>query len=401
MARKPSVQIYHRGNSWQVYYAGSKPRYRKDWPTESEALRDKELLLRRIAGVGIAKEQMRAVESALHRLETTDLPGRGKSLEFAVEWFLKNFQGEDFSKPLNEYVDLYLNLKKGTVEDKTMVGLNTYFPAFVSDFGHMKPAEIKASALIDHLRAHPSRHYRDKALRPFFNWLTGKAAKKATDLACLENPPLQVDPMSFVPREKYKKQHPTEVLTLSEVLSVLTEAQKEKPGVLAWIVWLMFTGMRPESEARPFWAVPDPKSSTVLPEQGWHKVDLERWQVLVTDDLEKTGAVNRDITIQPALREWIPFLQANRPTFSRRAMRRIFEKAIPGKMAQDILRHTFISFALKILKESDVCYEAATSSKMIKKHYRRQVPQSEADKFWAITPISLGIMPPHIPHTIT
>jgi integrase len=199
--------------------------------------------------------------------------------------------------------------------------------------------------------------------------------------------------MAFVPREKYKKKHPTEVLTLAEVFRVLDEARKEKPGVLSWVIWLMFTGMRPEAEAIPFWAVPDPDQPGQLPEQGWSKIDLERWQIMVTDDLEKTGAVNRDVTIQPCLREWIQYLQKHRPTYSRRALRRIFEKAIPQKRTQDILRHTCISFALKIMKESDLCYEAATSSKMIKKHYRRQIPQSEADKFWAITPAILGLPP--------
>lgn len=389
MARKSQVHIYRRGDSWQVYYGGSNPRYRKDWPTETEALRDKELLMRRIAGVGIEKQQMRSVESALHRLGTTDLPGRGKPLEFVVEWFLKHYKGEDTSKPLSEYADLYLELKKSTVETKTLIGLNSYIPPFISEFGHLKPAEVTANALVAYLNSNTSRHYRDKALRPFFHWLTGQAPKKATGLACLENPPLKIDPMDFVPREKYKKKHPTEALTLTEVLRVLEEAKKETPSVLAWIIWLLFTGMRPDAEARPFWS---------LPGHGWQMVDLERWQVLVTDDLEKTGAVNRDITMQPCLREWIPFLQANPPAYSRRAIRRIFDKAIPAKRAQDILRHTFISFALKIMKESDVCYEAATSTKMIKKHYRRQVPQSEADKFWLITPASIGVIPPHIPH---
>lgn len=393
MPRKAAVHIYQRGSAWQVYYAGSTPRYRKDWATEAEALRDKELLMRRIAGVGIAKEQMRSVESSLHRLATTELPGRGKSVEFAVEWFLRHYQGEDTSKPIHEYAEVYLGLKKDSVEAKTLLGLNTYIPPFIAEFGHLKPQQISASTLLAYLKSNTSRHYRDKALRPFFHWLTGQAPKKANGLACLENPPLEVDPMGFVPREKYKKKHPTEVLTLVEILRVLEEARKEEPGVLSWIIWLMFTGMRPESEALPFWAVADPEQPSQPPEHGWSKIDLERWQIMVTDDLEKTGTVVRDITIQPCLREWIPYLQKHRPYYSRRALRRVFDNAIPKKRTQDILRHTYISNALKIMKESDVCYEAATSSKMIKKHYRRQIPQSEADRFWAITPAVLGLPP--------
>ena len=51
MARNAQVNIYRRGDSWQVYYAGTKSQYTKARLTESEALRDKELLMRRIAGV--------------------------------------------------------------------------------------------------------------------------------------------------------------------------------------------------------------------------------------------------------------------------------------------------------------------------------------------------------------
>ena len=111
MARQAQVHIYRRGDSWQVYYAGTKSQYTKAWPTESEALRDKELLTRRIAGVGIEKFQMRYEESALHRLGTVQAPGLGKSLEFVVDWFLANFKGDDTSLTLNEHEVTYLAKK--------------------------------------------------------------------------------------------------------------------------------------------------------------------------------------------------------------------------------------------------------------------------------------------------
>ena len=157
-----------------------------------------------------------------------------------------------------------------------------------------------------------------------------------------------------------------------------------QPSILPWFIWGLFTGMRPEAEAKPFWE---------LPGHGWDRIDLDRGIICVTDDLEKTGSRTRDITIHPNFRLWLDWMKTNgqMPVYSRRKIRDVFNKAIPGKRSQDILRHTFISFSLKRKPEHEVCYEAATSSKMIKKHYRRAVPATEAEAFWNITPQSLGL----------
>ena len=157
MARKAQVHIYRRGDSWQVYYAGTKPRYTKSWPTEFEALRDKELLMRRIAGVGIEKFQMRSVESALHRLGTVQAPGRGKSLEFVVEWFLVNFKGDDTSLTLNEYGAAYLAKKELKLEVKSMVEITSYIQHFMAKFGHLKPAEVSVAALEEYMKQSSAR----------------------------------------------------------------------------------------------------------------------------------------------------------------------------------------------------------------------------------------------------
>ena len=201
-------------------------------------------------------------------------------------------------------------------------------------------------------------------------------------LSSLPDPPLERNTFEFIGRVKYKKKHRTEILSLAEVMAVLMAAKAR--GVLPWFVWGLFTGMRPEAEAKPFWELPD---------HGWARIDLDREIVCVTDDLEKTGVRVRDITIQPNFRAWLDWMKAtgNVPVYSRRKIRDVFDKAIPKKRSQDILRHTFISLLLKRKPEHEVCFEGATSSKMIKKHYRRAVPAAEADAFWNITPKTLGL----------
>jgi hypothetical protein len=51
-----------------------------------------------------------------------------------------------------------------------------------------------------------------------------------------------------------------------------------------------------------------------------------------------------------------------------------------------------MSFMCKIRPEHEVVYEAGSSSKMLKKHYRRAVSQAESDAYWGCTPESLGLI---------
>jgi len=322
---------------------------------------------------------MRGVEAVIHRLNTVEFPGKGSSLEKAIEFYIANFKGDDMSKIIAEYAKDYLARKALKLEKKSMEELKSYVNAFVKEFGHQKPADIGIEALETYMASKPSRYYRDKCLRPFFAWLTGTAKSK---VARLLSAPLKVNTFDFIEKLAYSKQNPTEILHVDELLRVLEEAKKR--GVVAWFVWCVFTGTRPEAEARPFWK---------LSEHGWKRIDLSRGIICITEDLEKTGCRNRDITIQPNMREWMLWMQTSGtiPRYSRRRIREVFDAAVPSRNVQDILRHTFISFLLKRMQEHEVCYQAATSSDMIKKHYRRQVTDAEADTFWAITPKTLGL----------
>jgi hypothetical protein len=379
--RPPAVHLRKiRPNSWQVSSAAFKPRYRRCWKTEAEAIRDAERLRRRLAGIGLDPSQMRSVEAALHRLTTVECPGRGKSLEFVVEWFLRNYK-ENHSLTFQEYGEDYLRRKAMRLEDKSMDELNNYLKNFLAKFGSLKPDEVTIDMLEAYLASHSSRYHRDKALRPFFAWLTGTAKAK---IARLLNPPIERNTFDYIERVEYRKKRPIEILKPNEVLAVLKEAQIHGLDILMWYVWGLFTGSRPEAEARPFWSHAD---------HGWKKIELDRGIVAVTEDIEKTGTRSRDVLIQPNLRTWLDWMQAKQviPRYSRRFIRASFSKAVSGKNTQDILRHTFISFALKRLSESEVCYQAATSPRMIRLHYRRLVTDAEADVFWSITPKTLGL----------
>jgi hypothetical protein len=384
MPRRASVKVKQVGpDSWRVSTAALKPRYRICWPTELEANTDAERIRRQLSGTGADASQLRAVDSALHRLATVEAPGRGSELEFVVEWFLAHYRPTG-GKTVAWYATNYEDRKKLKLSAKSMVEIRGYLAAFCAEFGLLTPDLVRADAIEAYLANNTSRYYRDKVLRAFFFWLTGAVSKKSR-IAKLENPPLDKNPFDFVERVEYRKVRPTEILTYDEVMRVLLEAKACGLDVLAWFVWGLFTGMRPQAEAEPFWT---------LEGHGWNQIHLDGGVICVTDDLEKTGARIRDIAIQPNLRAWLDWFKAHNvvPAYSRRKWRAVVEAAVPERNAQDLLRHCFLSFLLKIEKESEVCYQGATSSGIIKKHYRRHVPQDQVAKFWGITPATLGLV---------
>ena len=380
--RIPRVDVYitRRGNAFQVNCSAFRPRIRKSFRSQQEAVAyAAHLRWQLLSGIRMTNDDYQQMQAAKYLVATTQGPAQGLTLLSIVQWGLAHYKKPDIDKPISEYAADFLGRKELKLEENSMDELRRYIGDFVQEFGESKPEEVSSQQLETYLAVKTSRHYREKPLRAYFRWLTGAVCKNIT---CLKNPPLEESPFNYIAWTEYIKKHPTEILLPNEVLAVLEAAKAS--GVLPWFVWNVFTGMRPEAEAKPFWE---------LPEHGWNRIDFDRGMICVTEDLEKTGTRIRDITIQPNLREWLLWMKRTEqlPVYSRHKIRAIFRAVIPKKQSKDILRHTFISCALKIMKDREVCYEAATSMEMIQKHYRRQVVPSEAEAFWAITPKTLGL----------
>jgi|GEM_PF-3865477 hypothetical protein len=358
-------------------------RYRKKWDSLDAAEKDKVRVQREHGGQGMTLAGMQEVEVALHRLRTTPAPGQGKPVSFAIDWFLRNYKGEDTdTRTLKALAEVYLARKKLRVQPKTFKEISIYVADFNKAFGHLRPVDVKADEIDRYLSAESCRHARDKVLRAWFLWMTGAARK----LAKLESPPLQRSQFDFIERAPVPTKKQTVILYVDEVRRLIREAIKQDAA--GWIVWSLFTGMRPEAESAQFWK---------LEGHGWAKVDLHRRVIVVTDEIEKTGKRNREIMIQPNLLEWIAYFQKHgtKMTFSRRKFRAVKLAAVPSKSSvQDILRHTTISNLVKITPSiTEVCYQMATSQRMILKHYMAAITDQKAvEEFWSLTPKSFGLV---------
>ena len=353
-------------------------RQRKKFKVEAEANALKDNLVMQYNVGGVTAEELREFQASLHRLRRTDFPGKEHSIRQVFDFFIKHYRATAFPN-ISAYVDDYINRKSKRLKPKSMVQQKLYLVPFKKDFGHLKPDMMNSVVLENYLATNTSRPYRDKVLRPFFAWLAGAPTTKCTPL---EDPPLKRSPMLFVDRAEYKKMGETSILRLDEVKKLIEAAKGDKP-LLAYIVFSVFTGIRPE-EVQAFWT---------LEGHGWARIDLQLGSITVTSEIEKTKKRTREVRIRPNLKQWLEWFRANKisPTYSRRTLRALWRKTFPKRSRQDIFRHTFISNACKVMEIHDVTFQCATSVKMIRDHYLRLVAKGEAIKFFQLKPKDFGL----------
>ena len=389
---KVSIKQYSYPNGtpyWQVSCTlptgvRHKPKFASLKEAETERIR----LLREAAGAKLTAADLTDAETALFEIRKADAPINTMSMAKLVTWAIANYPAESV-QPLREYAEMFLARKKTQGRSPaTIREIKSYLTQFCLQFGHLRPSEVLAEHLERYLSSVTSRASRDKVLRAWFDWMAGEAKR----MASLETPPLKRSPFRFVERPAPPSTGQTSILYLSEVKSLIEKAIGTDQ--LGWVVWGLFTGMRPEAEMRRFWNDPV---------HQWTKVDFHRRTILVGKSLEKTRRRSREIIIQPNLMDWLAYFKATDTPirYSRRHYRALKKAAYPSKMhVQDILRHTCISNLCKITQIHEVCFQCATSPQMIRTHYLAQIADpKEVEAFWNLRPADFGLKIPDIPQS--
>jgi hypothetical protein len=384
---KVSIKQYAYPNGtayWQVSCTlPTGVRHKPKFTSLKEAETERFRLLREAAGAKLTATDLTDAETALFEIRKADAPICTMSLAKLVTWAIANYPTESV-QPLRDYAEQYLTRKQTQGRSPATVReLKSYLNQFCAQFGHMRPSEITAKQLDLYLSNATSRYSRDKVLRAWFDWMSGASRR----MASLERPPLTRSQFNFIDRPSPQQVDQVQILYLSEVKTLIQQAIGT--DMLGWVVWGLFTGMRPEAEMRRFWRAPT---------HQWNKVDLHRRVIHVSKDLEKTRRRSREIVIQPNLMDWIAYFKATGTTilYSRRKLRELKTKAYPNKAnVQDILRHTFISNFSKIAPIHEVCFQAATSQQMIRTHYLAQIADpKEVEAFWNLRPANFGLKMP-------
>jgi integrase len=324
-------------------------------------------------------------ESQLQLKQTDNKCANGKSIEFAVNWFIKNYQGDEDIHSIEHYYREYekvrvsakgsLKLSKSQISsDKQLVGFNGA-KSFVNTLGHLKPTEITREQIQDYLDSNSSHFHRGKAVTCFINWMLGESKYFNP------NPCLRIDPMKGVQVEPINKNVKREIATNQEVcdLLFLTNSKEYNFSAGRW-AFMFFTGMRP-SECERFW---NPKNKL-----GWKQINIESdspYIYLPLGLIRKEGLPTRKIPIRAGflkmLREFKKGGEKKYPLSNVKNWKRVYASArkkiwgerlaISSKKdeAKDIARHTFITnLHLYAGTIAQVTTESGTKESTLLNHY--------------------------------
>lgn len=157
------------------------------------------------------------------------------------------------------------------------------------------------------------------------------------------------------------------ILTPRQCAQLMVAARRVDPGLVPYLALCLFSGLRPENEAR---------STT------WASVKGEHLEVAA--DRAKTRR-RRLVLINPTLRAWLD-LGGDLPVRNlAKRLRRVRERArIPWP--HDCLRHSFVSYAVPVWGPAQVAQWSGHSEAVLFAHYRELVTRAEADRFWRLIP---------------
>jgi len=121
----------------------------------------------------------------------------------------------------------------------------------------------------------------------------------------------------------------------------------------------------------------------------WSAVDLERGIIELRADQAKTAS-RRIIPITDNLRAWIDPLPRSGKVVKHSLLHRevtALARALKMEWPRNVLRHSFITYRIAVVKSADqVALEAGNSPAIIFKNYRELTTEDQADKWFGIVP---------------
>ncbi|MDQ3622148.1 MAG: tyrosine-type recombinase/integrase [Verrucomicrobiota bacterium] len=159
------------------------------------------------------------------------------------------------------------------------------------------------------------------------------------------------------------------ILAAGQVHRLLQECASE---LVPYIVICAFAGLRPTEAAS----------------LDWGDIHLDSGQIEVKARHSKTRR-HRLVPIQPNLKAWLEIYRKEfgAITFSRRKFRDAYRKAGFAEWPLDVLRHSFGTYRLPILKSAEsLALEMGNSPDVIFRHYRWAMDEETAGAYFSIQP---------------
>ena len=197
---------------------------------------------------------------------------------------------------------------------------------------------------------------------------------------CITNDLLDINPVKKIeqiPTPKSKKQK-IRIFSNSDVRKLMQAAKDHSPEILPYLAIAFFAGTRPEEITRLQW---DDINNNGITIEAWVNKTLEERYTKMNDTLKAWLDWHKN---SGGASEGKIFRKSTK-TLER--TRRKVSKIAGVQWIQDGARKTFASAHFQIFGEEQTIKEMGhKGSRMLYKHYKKNLKQSEAEDFWKILP---------------
>jgi len=177
--------------------------------------------------------------------------------------------------------------------------------------------------------------------------------------------------------EKVKRrqldEHVVEIFSVEEMRSLFDGLRKD---LEAYTAIGSFAGLRPSEIVR----------------LEWDAIDFDQRHIFVSPQVARKVRSSRYVPLSDNLVAWLePHRRASGPvTYAKSAellSRDARARGVTDEWPEDVMRHSFCSYRLAQTKSiSVVAEEAGNSDAIIRKHYRKPIPESQAALYFKIQP---------------
>lgn len=290
-----------------------------------------------------------------------EILGGEAGLDEAADFYLRHKQRIVSSKTVREVKDEYIAAKTAANRrPRTIETLLHRFGKLVVTFGDYLISELSTANLEDWLNLKKIHGISRTTMRADLVGLFNFALRRGY---ALDNPAKGLEkPMADdrVPK----------ILTVDESRRLLAKAVEIAPKMIPYFVLGMFAGLRPAE----------------LQRLEWKAVRLEEGFVRVIPEVAKKRRM-RLVQLSENAVEWLAAYRSTGPIHFERMRFDEIREAAGVTWAQDILRHSFGSYALAANENGALtAMQMGNSQDVLFRHYRELVTKKEAEKFWAIRP---------------
>lgn len=296
----------------------------------------------------------------------------GKSLNDSVTFFVQHLEKEiqkSIVPPIEDLCRQWYEEKTDNnldpLRNRTRVEYKSYLNYITRTLGSLKPTDVTKKHIQKLLTEITGEQLTRKKylqyLKNFFNW-------------CVENNYITTNPtigvkIKITPRDIV-------IYSTDEVEMVLRLCEEKYPSLLGYYCLCVFGGLRPSESERV----------------KWEDLHFEGKEIFVNNE-SKTGRRRFILKDTNTLWDWLTHIKNVRPNeplnpiVNHQGLQKKFRKDLGLTWTQDVLRHTFGTNYYNLHHDLDrVSHDMGNSNEVCKKHYVREVKQSDREKFWGLRP---------------